>query len=100
MYIIPWSLLPFEDCVHVSPIHFSIERFKSAFDILIITLEYQETLKFLIMSQIKPYQISVPDSSLAQLKAKLSASTFPIESDFSDSWEYGTPLSDIKRLAK
>jgi len=51
------------------------------------------------MPQIAPYKISVPDSSLSQLKSKLSASTFPAEVDFSDSWDYGTPLSDIKRLA-
>lgn len=50
------------------------------------------------MSSIRPYKISVPDSSLSQLKSKLSANAFPAEVDFSDSWDYGTPLSDIKRL--
>jgi hypothetical protein len=51
------------------------------------------------MSSIKPYKISFPDSSLSQLKSKLSATAFPAKVDFSDSWDYGTPLSDIKRLA-
>lgn len=51
------------------------------------------------MSPVTPYKISVPDSSLSQLKSKLLASVLPAEVDFSDSWDYGTPLSDIKRLA-
>jgi hypothetical protein len=51
------------------------------------------------MTSIKPYKISIPDSSLSQLKSKLSATAFPASVDFSDSWDYGTPLSDIKRLA-
>jgi hypothetical protein len=51
------------------------------------------------MPSITPYKISVPDSSLSKLKLKLSDSTFPSEVDFSDSWDYGTPLSDVKRLA-
>lgn len=51
------------------------------------------------MPSITPYKISVPDSSISKLKSKLSDATFPSEVDFSDSWDYGTPLSDIKRLA-
>lgn len=50
------------------------------------------------MPSITPYKISVPDSSLSKLKSKLSDSTFPADVDFSDSWDYGTPLSDVKRL--
>lgn len=49
---------------------------------------------------ITPYKVSVPDSALTSLKSKLSASIFPAEVDFSDNWESGTPLSDVKRLAK
>lgn len=51
-------------------------------------------------SQIQPYQIAVPDSALKSLQAKLDASTFPEEVDFSDDWKYGTVLSDMKRLTK
>ncbi|KAM0259647.1 hypothetical protein ACHAQJ_003226 [Trichoderma viride] len=49
---------------------------------------------------IVPFSISVPDSVLELLKNKLSLATFPSESDFSDDWNYGTSLSDVKRLAK
>lgn len=52
------------------------------------------------MSQITPYKINVPDAELAALKAKLSAATFPPEVDFSDDWDYGSPRSDVRRLAK
>ncbi|KAI1076613.1 alpha/beta-hydrolase [Whalleya microplaca] len=51
-------------------------------------------------SNIKPYQIAVPDATLEKLKAKLSLATFPGETDFSNNWNYGAPLDDVKRLAK
>jgi hypothetical protein len=51
-------------------------------------------------SQITPFKISIPESALTSLKAKLDASTFPEEVDFSDDWKYGTILSDMKRLTK
>ncbi|TVY92011.1 putative epoxide hydrolase [Lachnellula willkommii] len=50
--------------------------------------------------QITPFKISIPDSALTSVKAKLAATTFPEEVDFSDDWKYGTILSDMKRLIK
>lgn len=49
------------------------------------------------MAAIKPYQISVPDSSLAKLSQKLSLASFPDELQEA-AWDYGAPLADIKRL--
>ncbi|KAK0391537.1 hypothetical protein NLU13_1037 [Sarocladium strictum] len=51
-------------------------------------------------SVVKPYKISVPDSALEILRKKLSLATFPNSVDFSDDWDYGAPLSDVKRLAE
>ncbi|USP74430.1 alpha/beta-hydrolase [Curvularia clavata] len=48
----------------------------------------------------EPYTISVPDESIAKLKRKLSDADFPDELDTPDQWPYGSPPSDIKRLAK
>lgn len=48
---------------------------------------------------IKPFKIAIPDSALASLKAKLSSASFPAGGDTTESWDYGVPLSDIKRLA-
>ncbi|KND87133.1 putative epoxide hydrolase [Tolypocladium ophioglossoides CBS 100239] len=49
--------------------------------------------------EIRPFKISVPDSAIAALKDKLAAATFPDEVDFSDDWNYGAPLREVKRLA-
>lgn len=49
---------------------------------------------------IKPFKISVPDSALDTLKAKLASVTFPDDVPLADSWDYGTPLTDMKRLVK
>lgn len=51
------------------------------------------------MAPVKPFNISVPDAALEKLKQKLSEATFPQDVEFSDSWDYGVPLKDIKRLA-
>ena len=51
-------------------------------------------------AQIRPFQMSVPDDTLKMLKDKLEAATYFEEVEFSDDWKYGTPQSDIKRLAK
>ena len=48
---------------------------------------------------IKPFKITVPDSEIEALKAKLAVSTFPKEVSFSSNWDYGVPLEDVKRLA-
>lgn len=44
-----------------------------------------------------PFQISVPDSKIASLKAKLEQVTFPDELEDAG-WDYGSPLADVKRL--
>jgi hypothetical protein len=44
-----------------------------------------------------PFEISVPDDKIAQLKAKLDTVTFPDELEDAG-WSYGVPLADIKRL--
>lgn len=51
------------------------------------------------MAAIEPFKIAVPDADIERVKTKLSLTTFPADVDFSDSWNYGTPLKDIKRLA-
>ncbi|KAI1759506.1 alpha/beta-hydrolase [Hypoxylon sp. FL1150] len=47
---------------------------------------------------VQPYKIAVPDATLEKLQTKLSLATFPLETEFSDDWGYGAPLTDIKRL--
>lgn len=44
-----------------------------------------------------PYSISIPDSELDFLKKKLELTRFPDELEGA-AWNYGAPLSDIKRL--
>lgn len=51
------------------------------------------------MASIDSYTFTVPEEKLEQLKQKLLHSTFPDELDDAN-WDYGSPLSDIKRLAK
>lgn len=46
------------------------------------------------------FQINIPDSSLETLKRKLEATTFPDAYDSSDSWTYGVPLKEIRRLTE
>ena len=65
-----------------------------------IVFSQQNITESLTMALITPFMISIPDSSLSSLKSKLSASTFPNEVSFSDKWDYGAPLSDMKRLVK
>jgi hypothetical protein len=49
------------------------------------------------MSSESRFQISVPDDALALLQRKLADVRFPDE--LSDvGWDYGAPLSDVKRL--
>lgn len=48
----------------------------------------------------EPYTISVPDSALEKLKRKLADADYPDELDTTEQWPYGSPLSDVKRLAK
>ncbi|KAF5026738.1 hypothetical protein F66182_1157 [Fusarium sp. NRRL 66182] len=50
-------------------------------------------------TDIKPYSIQVPDSAMDSLKEKLGNATFASQAEFSDDWDSGAPLSDVKRLA-
>jgi hypothetical protein len=50
-------------------------------------------------TDVKPYKIQVPDSAINSLKQKLGHATFASEVEFSDDWNYGSSLSDVKRLA-
>lgn len=47
-----------------------------------------------------PYKIDVPESEIDLLRTKLSSTRFPDENTFTDNWNYGAPLSDIKRLVE
>ncbi|KAK7953029.1 hypothetical protein PG988_013723, partial [Apiospora saccharicola] len=51
------------------------------------------------MDDIKPYEIAVPESDLADLKVRLARSRFPDELEAAE-WDLGVPLADVKRLAK
>ncbi|KAF1915242.1 Alpha/Beta hydrolase protein [Ampelomyces quisqualis] len=51
-------------------------------------------------AQPEPYTISVPDSALEKLERKLHDAEYPDELDTTEQWPYGSPLSDVKRLAK
>ncbi|KAK2026354.1 epoxide hydrolase [Colletotrichum zoysiae] len=52
-----------------------------------------------MVSPIKPYKIEVPDSQIEELHSKLDLATFPPSSELTESWDYGTPVSEVKRLA-
>ncbi|TKX22306.1 epoxide hydrolase-like protein 2 [Elsinoe australis] len=45
----------------------------------------------------EPYTISVPNSSVEDLKTRLSLARFPDELDDAG-WDYGSPLAEVKRL--
>ncbi|GJC99994.1 epoxide hydrolase [Colletotrichum higginsianum] len=51
-------------------------------------------------SPIKPFKIEVPDSKIQELHAKLDIATFPPQFVLTESWDYGTPVSEVKRLAE
>ncbi|KAH8805611.1 Alpha/Beta hydrolase protein [Xylogone sp. PMI_703] len=46
-----------------------------------------------------PYKIDVPESSIQNLKTKLSLAEFPDELEAAE-WDLGVPLADLKRLVK
>lgn len=50
-------------------------------------------------AEIKPFKVAVSDEAIKISKDKLNAATYFEEVEFSDDWNYGTPQSDIKRLA-
>lgn len=50
------------------------------------------------MSNIQPYNISIPESEIDTLNQKLSLARFPESSD--EDWERGTPAADLKRISQ
>ncbi len=50
------------------------------------------------MSNIRPFEIAVPDSDIEELNQKLLRSRLPEVAE--DSWERGTPIKDIRRISK
>jgi hypothetical protein len=50
------------------------------------------------MVNTETFEISISDETLENVKTKLSSATLPNETSFTDDWEYGVPLTDIKRL--
>lgn len=51
------------------------------------------------MASIDPYTLAIPEEKVELLKQKLSLATFPDELDEA-SWDYGSPLTEVERLAK
>ena len=49
------------------------------------------------MASVSAFKIEVPDSKLSKLKTRLEVTDFPDELDEAG-WNYGAPLSDVKRL--
>jgi hypothetical protein len=47
----------------------------------------------------RPFQIAIPQAKIDNLKLKLSLAEFPDELENSG-WDYGVPLSEMKRLIK
>ena len=50
----------------------------------------------------QPYNISVPDASLHELKQRLALAKFPSQLESqggADTWEFGTPAKEVRRLA-
>lgn len=50
-------------------------------------------------AKVTPFKIAVPDAAIKKLKDKLAVSTLPDEAEFSNDWNYGAPVDDVKRLA-
>jgi len=51
-------------------------------------------------SSIQPFTVKVPDSKLESTKVKLGLAEFPEQTPLSDSWDYGVPVSDVRRLVE
>ena len=50
------------------------------------------------MTSIIPFKIAIPASKITRLKEKLALTDFPDEVADSETWIYGSPLSNIKEL--
>ena len=51
------------------------------------------------MADITPYQIAVPEEQIIDLKQRLALAKFPKDELDGAGWDYGSPLSDIRRLS-
>jgi len=49
---------------------------------------------------IKPFKIDIHDDEITWLRKKLELANLPDKSPVSDSWDYGVPVSDMKRLVE
>lgn len=49
------------------------------------------------MASATPYTVNIPDDRLRKLRSKLAVVDFPDELDAAE-WDYGAPLTDVKRL--
>lgn len=49
---------------------------------------------------VKEYTISVSEQTIQDLRQRLALTKFPSQLDGPDLWQFGTPISDIQRLAK
>ena len=49
------------------------------------------------MTDISPFEISISDERISDLKQRLGFATFPSELDEAG-WDYGSPLADVKKL--
>ncbi|MEZ5558227.1 MAG: epoxide hydrolase N-terminal domain-containing protein [Pseudomonadales bacterium] len=50
------------------------------------------------MSDVRPFKIAIPDSELADLRARLALTRFP-EKETPDDWSQGVPLAYVKEVA-
>lgn len=46
----------------------------------------------------KPFKISVPDEEINELKQRLSFAKFPSQIESDRPWDFGPPVSELKRL--
>ncbi|KAI9694803.1 MAG: hypothetical protein M1822_000419 [Bathelium mastoideum] len=46
----------------------------------------------------RPFKISVPDEEIEKLKQRLSLTKFPSQLDSNQPWDFGPPVSELKRL--
>ncbi|KAL9080937.1 MAG: hypothetical protein Q9157_000437 [Trypethelium eluteriae] len=47
----------------------------------------------------EPFKISVPEEAIEQLKQRLSLTKFPSQLESARMWDFGPPVSELKRLA-
>ena len=45
-----------------------------------------------------PFKVSVPDEAIEQLKQRLSFAKFPSQLESERLWDFGPPVSELKRL--